>query len=48
MDDIISNLEASSSDPLETSLDRLLDHARRHASQGEFDDDVCLLAMDVR
>ena len=33
--------------PLEESLDHILDKARAYSESGEFDDDVCLLAMDV-
>ena len=44
---IISTMRASINDDLEISLDTLLDQARRHAANGEFEDDVCLFAMDV-
>ena len=48
IDSIISSLEETSDQDLDTSLDALLDRARQHAIHGEFEDDVCLLAMDVR
>ncbi|NWK55115.1 SpoIIE family protein phosphatase [Verrucomicrobiaceae bacterium N1E253] len=44
---ILQSLQASSSEKLGNSLDTLLASARLHSKDGEFDDDVCLLAMDV-
>lgn len=47
IDSIITTFAESMDSDLETCLDNLLDHSRRHAVQGEFGDDVCLFAMDV-
>lgn len=47
IESIVQEMERSSGEKLGVSLDRLLEHARGHAEGGEFDDDVCLLAMDV-
>lgn len=47
IDPIIRNMEKNINSDLETCLDDLLEQARNHASKGEFDDDVCLFAMDV-
>jgi hypothetical protein len=40
-------MENGIEDDLETSLDTLVDYARRHSVEGEFGDDVCLFAIDV-
>lgn len=48
MESIIKTLEECSGERLDQSLDQLLNYARDHAGSGEFDDDVCLLAMDVK
>lgn len=47
IDHIITTMENGSEENLENSLDTLLDQARRHSVDGEFEDDVCLFAMDV-
>jgi len=47
MTNIISALENSMENDLETWLDSILDYARRHSEQGEFADDVCLFGMEV-
>ena len=44
---IITTMENGIEDDLETSLDTLVDFARRHSVEGEFGDDVCLFAIDV-
>ena len=44
---IITTMENGIEDDLETSLDTLVDYARRHSVDGEFGDDVCLFAIDV-
>lgn len=48
IEEIIQSMESSATTTLGTSLDTLLERSRQHASHGEFDDDVCLLAMDVQ
>lgn len=47
MEKIQSVLEASHNQDLDTCLDSLLEQAREYAVRGEFEDDVCLFAMDV-
>ena len=47
IDQIITTMENGFEESLENSLDTLLDQARRHSVDGEFEDDVCLFAMDV-
>ena len=47
IDQIITTMENGFEESLENSLDTLLDKARRHSVDGEFEDDVCLFAMDV-
>ena len=44
---IVEHIQESAGEDIESSLDKLLDFARRHAVNGQFEDDVCLFAMDV-
>jgi sigma-B regulation protein RsbU (phosphoserine phosphatase) len=44
---VIKEIQRTSTENIETSLDSLIDHARRHSAGGDFDDDVCLFAMEV-
>ena len=39
--------QASHADDLETSLDKVIESALAHSESGEFDDDVCLFAIEV-
>ncbi len=47
IDNITSFWEQHSGDDLETSLNGLLQKAKHHSQAGQFDDDVCLFAIDV-
>ena len=44
---VVQMLENSKDTSLEDSLDEILEEARAYSDNGEFEDDVCLLAMDV-
>lgn len=44
---IVTIMEQSMEQNLETWLDNLLDESRRHAANGEFGDDVCLFGLEV-
>ena len=47
IESIMTTLKNSIKKDLETSLDTLINQARSHSADGEFEDDVCLFAMDV-
>ena len=44
---VVQMLGNSKDTSLEGSLDEILEEARAYSDNGEFEDDVCLLAMDV-
>lgn len=48
MNEIIRSMELASDQKLGTCLDTLLGNAQAHASNGVFEDDVCLLAVEVK
>jgi len=47
IDRVVEGLVGAEEASLEECLDGLLEKARAHSEDGEFGDDVCLLAMDV-
>lgn len=47
VDNIVRELQRTSAEDMDTCLDSLLDYARSYSAGGDFDDDVCLFAMDV-
>ncbi len=47
LENIIQQIQDTSKENIDDSLDSLIDHARRHSAGGDFDDDVCLFALDV-
>lgn len=47
IENIVSEIQRTAGEDMDTSLDTLIDHARRHSANGNFEDDVCLFAMDV-
>ena len=47
IDNIIEKIQETSPQKIDKSLDSLIDYARKHSVGGDFNDDVCLFAMDV-
>lgn len=47
IDRIMQKMEQTIDDDLEWSLDQVLDEAKDYAAGQQFEDDVCLFAMDV-
>ena len=47
LNNVMKKIQQASDQDISTCLDALISYGRKHSARGEFDDDVCLFAMDV-